>query len=118
VLAVAGTPFFGAYAIAGANGAGITTTAVLLLAGLRNRIVSVSLRAVGGAALRLAAAAPGAGVLGALAGRAMAGWSPLVVSVAGGLIVLAAFAVLARLAGVDEVTTLASQLKRRIRHGR
>jgi hypothetical protein len=38
--------------------------------------------------------------------------------VAGGVVVLAAFAVLARLAGVDEVTELASHLKRRIRHGR
>jgi putative peptidoglycan lipid II flippase len=118
VLAAAGTPLFGAYAIAAANGVGITTTAVLLLAGLRNRIVSVSLLAVGGAALRLAAAAAGAGVLGWLAGRAMTGWSPLTVSVTGGLIVLAVFAGLARLAGVDEVTTPVSQLKRRIRHGR
>jgi putative peptidoglycan lipid II flippase len=118
VLAVAGVHWLHAYAIAAANGAGITTTAVLLLAGLRGRIVTVSLSAVGAAAARLAAAAIGAGAVGWLAGRAMAGWPSAVVAVAGGVVVLAAFAALARLAGVDEVSTLASQLKQRIRHGR
>jgi len=118
VLAVAGVPFLHAYAIAAANGAGITTTAVLLLIGLRGRFVAVSLKAVGGSALRLAAAAAGAGVLGWLAGQAMTGWPSALIAVAGGLVVLAAFAALARLAGVDEATTLAAQLNRRIRHGR
>ena len=118
VVAVAGVPYLGAYAIAAANGLGITTAAVLLLVGLRHRIVTVSLPAMGAAALRLGAAAAGAGVLGWFAGQAMTGWPPLVIGVAGGVVVLAAFAVLARLAGVDEVTEMASHLKRRIRHGR
>jgi putative peptidoglycan lipid II flippase len=118
VLAVAGVPFLHAYAIAAANGAGIITAAVLLLVGLRGRVVAVSLRAVGGAAARLAAAAAGAGVLGWLAGQALAGRPPIVVAVAGGFVVLAAFAGLARLFGVDEVTTVAELVKRRIHHGR
>ena len=118
VLAVAGVPFFHAYAIAAANGTGITTTAVLLLIGLRGRLVAVSLTAVGGAALRLATAAAGAGALGWLAGRLMTDWPPSVAAVAGGAVVLITFAALARLAGVDEATTLAARLNRRIRHGR
>jgi putative peptidoglycan lipid II flippase len=118
VLAVAGVSVLHAYAIAAANGVGITTTAVLLLIGLRGRIVAVSVSAVGAAAARLAAAAAAAGVLGWLAGQAMTGWPPAVIAVAGGVVVLTAFAGLARLAGVDEATAIASQLKRRIRHGR
>jgi putative peptidoglycan lipid II flippase len=118
VVAVAGVSTFGAYAIAAANGIGITTTAVLLLVGLRNRIVAVSLAAVGGAATRLGAAAAGAGVAGWLAERALTGWPPLLVAVAGGVVVLTVFAVLARLAGFDEVTTVVSELKRRIHRGR
>jgi len=118
VLAVAAVPVLDAYAIAAANGVGITTTAVLLLVGLRRRIVAVSLSAVGGAALRLAAAAAGAGVLGWLAGRALAGWPGELVALAGGIVVLAGFAALARLAGFDEATAMASGVKRRIHHGR
>jgi hypothetical protein len=57
-------------------------------------------------------------VLGLIAGRAMAGWPPAVVAVVGGVVVLTAFAGLARLAGVDEATAIASQLKRRIRNDR
>jgi putative peptidoglycan lipid II flippase len=118
VVAVAGMPLLHVYAVAAANGAGITTTAVLLLIGLRHRIVTVSLATVAVATGRLAAAATGAGAVGWLAGRAMAGWPPAVVAGAGGIAVLVAFAGLARLAGVDEVTAVASQLKRRMRHGR
>jgi putative peptidoglycan lipid II flippase len=118
VLAVAGVSVLHAYAIAAANGLGITTAAVLLLIGLRGRVVAVSVSAVGAAAARLAAAAAGAGVLGWLAAQAMADWPPAGVAVAGGVVVLTAFAGLARLAGVDEATAIASQLKRRIRHGR
>jgi putative peptidoglycan lipid II flippase len=118
VLAVAGVPALHAYAIAAANGIGITTTAILLLVGLRGRLVAVSLSAVGAAAARLAAAAAGAGVLGWLVGRAMVGWPPAVVGLTGGIVVLAAFGALARLAGFDEVGALASHLTRRIRHGR
>jgi putative peptidoglycan lipid II flippase len=111
-------PFLHAYAIAAANGAGIVTAAVLLLVGLRGRIVAVSLRSVGEAAARLAAAAAGAGALGFLAGHAMAGLPQIVTAVLGGLVVLAVFAGLARLFGVDEVTEVAQLVKRRIHHGR
>ncbi len=117
VLAAVGVPFLQVHAIAAANGIGITTTAVLLLFGLRARIVAVSVPAVCSAAARLAAAAAAAGLLGWLAGRAMTGWPPALIAVIGGLVVLTAFAALSRLAGFDEVTVLASQLKRRIRHG-
>jgi putative peptidoglycan lipid II flippase len=117
VLAAAGLRLFDAYAIVAANGIGITVTAVLLLSGLRVRIVAISVPAVCGAAVRLAAAAAAAGLLGWLAGRAMTGWPPALIGTIGGLVVLAAFAALSRLAGFDEVTVLASQLKRRIRHG-
>jgi putative peptidoglycan lipid II flippase len=118
VLAVAAVPVLHAAAIAAANGIGITTTAVLLLVGLRRRIVAVSLATVAGAAVRLIAAAAGAGAIGWLAARAMAGLPPVLIGVAGGVVVLAAFVALARLAGFDEVTTVASVLKRRIGHGR
>ena len=117
VLAAVLLPALHAYAIAAANGIGITTTAVLLLAGLRTRLVAVSLPTLAGAAGRLGAAATGAGLLGWLAATAMAGWPPALSVVAGGVVVLAAFAALAHLCGVDEVARLASHLNRRVRHG-
>lgn len=117
VLAVAAVPFFDVYAIAAANGAGITVTAVLLLIGLRGRIIEVSLSAVFADAGRLAACAAGAGAVGWFAGRAMPGWPPIVTAVAGGVLVLAVFTVLARLAGFTEVTAMASQLKEKVRNG-
>jgi putative peptidoglycan lipid II flippase len=107
VLAVVAVPSLHVYAIAAANGAGITTTAVLLLVGLRKRIVAVSLPVVGSATARIAFAAAGAGLVGWLAGRWLpAGWPAFVEAAAGGVVVLAVFVVLARLAGVDEVTNL------------
>jgi putative peptidoglycan lipid II flippase len=117
VVAAGALPFLHAYAIAAGNGVGITTTAVLLLTGLRHRIAAVSLRTVGAGAARLGAAAVAAGLLGWFAQRLMNGWPAPLVGVAGGVIVLVAFAGLAHLAGVDEVGALASQLKRRIHRG-
>jgi putative peptidoglycan lipid II flippase len=118
VLAVAAVPFFDVYAIAAANGAGITVTAVLLLIGLRGRIIAISLTVVFTDAARLAACAAFAGAAGWFAGQAMAGRPPIVIAVAGGVLVLAAFIGLARLAGFTEVTAMASHLKGRIRSGR
>jgi putative peptidoglycan lipid II flippase len=118
LLAVGGVSTWHAYAIAAANGAGIVTTAVLLLIGLRDRIVAVSLRAVGAAAARLAVAAVVAGAAGWLAGRAMTGWAALFSATAGGLVVLLVFAVAAHLAGAGEIAALAEQVRRRIRHAR
>ena len=117
VLAAVLVPGLHAYGIAAANGIGIGITAVLLLTGLRTRLVAVSLPMLAGAAGRLGAAAAGAGLLGWLAGRAMGGWPPAVTALAGGLLVLAAFAGLAHLAGVGEVARLATHLKRRVHHG-
>ncbi|MEV4703386.1 lipid II flippase MurJ [Actinoplanes sp. NPDC049316] len=102
-LAVVAVPWLGAYAIAAANGIGITTTAVLLLLGLRRHIVAVS---VTGATARLAAAAAGAGAAGWLAGRAMTTWAALPTAVTGGLLVLGAFVLLGRLAGIEELRRL------------
>ncbi|MFI7598070.1 lipid II flippase MurJ [Actinoplanes sp. NPDC049681] len=110
-VAAAAVPFLGAYAIAAANGIGITTTAVLLLLGLRARIIAVSVRAVGASAAKLAAAATVAGTAGWLTGRALAAWPPLPTAVVGGLVVLGVFAALARLTGLDEAW------KGRIPHG-
>jgi putative peptidoglycan lipid II flippase len=116
-VAVVATPVAGVTAIAAANGIGITTTAVLLLAGLRRRTVSVSLPAVGSATARLAASAGGATLAGWLAGTAMAGLPSVVVCAVGGLVVVAAFLVLARVTGCTEVTAMASHLMRRLRRG-
>ncbi len=117
-LAVGGVPYLHAYAIAAANGAGIVTTAVLLLVGLRDRIVAVSLRAVGSSAARLGGAAVVAGAAGWLAGHAMAGWPTFFSAAAGGLLVLLVFAGVAHLAGADEIAALAAQIRRRLPHGR
>jgi putative peptidoglycan lipid II flippase len=94
VLAALAVPHFGATGLAAANGIGITVAAVLLLIGLRNRIVAVSLGAVGFSVLRLGAAAVAAGFAGWLAGRAMAGLPSVVVGAAGGLVVLGVFVLL------------------------
>jgi putative peptidoglycan lipid II flippase len=118
VLAAIGAPVLGAYAIAAANGLGITTTAVLLLAGLHRRVLAISIRAVAGAAARLTVVAAVACGAGLFAARLMTGVAPLPQAVAGGLIVLATFTVLARLAGFPEVTAVTSAVSRRVRHGR
>jgi putative peptidoglycan lipid II flippase len=110
VVANACVSWLGVYAIAAANGAGITVTAVALLLGLRTRIVAVSLAALGSTIARLGGAAAGAGAAGWLAARAMTSLPPYTVGVAGGLVVLAVFAVLARLSGVLTIGG--------IRHGR
>lgn len=111
VVAAAAVPFLGAYAIAAANGIGITTTAVLLLFGLRARIIAVSVPAVVASAAKLAATALVAGTAGWLTGRALAAWPPLPSAVVGGLVVLGVFAALAHLTGLDEAW------KGRIPHG-
>jgi putative peptidoglycan lipid II flippase len=118
VLAVVAVPFLGVAAIAAANGTGITTTALLLLVGLRTRSVAVSLSAVGSATARLGTSAVAAAAVGWLAGTVLTGLPSIVVSVVGGLIVLTAFVVMAHVTGSDEVTVAASQVMRRIRHGR
>ena len=112
VVAAIAVRSFGAYGIAAANGLGISTAAVLLLLGLRS--FAPSPRVMVPALLRLAVAAGGAGVAGWLINGALSGQAAPIKVVAGGVVVLIAFAGLARLAGVDEAT----QLFRRIRRGR
>jgi putative peptidoglycan lipid II flippase len=96
-VAVTAAPRFGGPAIAAANAAGITVTAVLLLLGLRKTAVRVPLPEVASDAARLVAAAAGAGGAGWLADRALAGLPSIVDVSVGGLVVLATFAALARL---------------------
>jgi putative peptidoglycan lipid II flippase len=117
-LAVGTVPFLGVTGIAAANGIGITTTAVLLLVGLRTRSLAVSLPAIGTATARLIACAATASALGWLAGAALGGLPSIVVGAAGGPVVLGAFVAMAHLTGAREVTDLTSGLTRRIRHGR
>jgi putative peptidoglycan lipid II flippase len=100
---------FGVTGIAAANGIGITTAAVLLLAGLRRRSLAVPLAPALARAVLAAAVAAGAGWL---AGNLLHQLGPAAVSVAGGLAVLGAFAVTARLLGFDLAVT---ELKRRVR---
>ncbi|GIJ68142.1 membrane protein [Virgisporangium ochraceum] len=100
VLAALLVPHFGGPAIAAANGAGITVTAVLLLVGMRRRVIDVSLASLGAAAARLGLAAAVAAVAGVLCGRVTHG----AVSVfLGGAVMLAVFAVTAYASGVRRV---------------
>ncbi len=114
-VAVVAAPAFGGPGIAAANAAGISVTAVLLLAGLKRRTVAVSLSTVAGAIARLAASAAGAALLGWLTGTALDGRPSIVVSALGGLVVLGSFLGLAYLTGVREVTDLSTKLLRRLR---
>ncbi|WP_327000940.1 hypothetical protein OHA72_38220 [Dactylosporangium sp. NBC_01737] len=108
----------GATGIAAANGLGITTAAVLLLAGLRRREVPVPLGETASTVARAAFAAGAAAGAGWLAGRLLEDLGSTVVSVAGGAVVLGTFAVAARLSGFDEIGTLVSQVGRRVRRAR
>jgi putative peptidoglycan lipid II flippase len=118
VLAALAVSRFGVTGIAAANGIGITTAAVLMLAGLRRRDVAVAARETASMAARAALAAGVAGTAGWLAGRLLEDLGSTVVSAGGGAVVLVAFAVAARLAGFDEIGALVSQLRRRVRHAR
>lgn len=118
LLAVGGVSLFHAYAIAAANGVGIVTAAVLLMFGLRDRVVAISLRSVAAGAARLGAAAVAAGALGWLVAGLTAGQPPALTAVAGGVLVLLVFAGVAHLAGAPEIAMLTAQVRRRIPHGR
>ena len=117
VVAVVAVPHFGGPAIAAANGAGITATAVFLLIGVRRRVIEVSLPALGGAAARLGLAAAGAAAAGFAIGRATAGLPHAVVALAGGATMLVAFLALAHVLGVREVAAVAAQLRAKVRRG-
>jgi putative peptidoglycan lipid II flippase len=117
VVAIVAVPHFGGPAIAAANGAGITATAVLLLVGVRRRVIEVSLPELGAAAARLGLAAAGAAAAGFAIGRATAGMPHAVVALAGGVTMLVAFLALAHVLGVREVAAVAAQLRAKVRRG-
>jgi putative peptidoglycan lipid II flippase len=112
---------WGTHGIAAANAAGITLTAVLLLAGTglrarRHKAVAVDLRRVLGGMARLLAAA---GV------AAAAGWavvplcgSPLQGVAVGSLLVPVVFLAAGYALGAGEVPQLVSAVERRLRHDR
>jgi putative peptidoglycan lipid II flippase len=109
VVAAITVPHFGGPAIAAANGAGITVTAVLLLIGMRRRVIEVSLTTLGAASARLGLAAAVAAVAGVLCGRVTHG---AVAVFSGGVMMLAAFVLAARLLGVPEVTLVLRKVRR------
>jgi putative peptidoglycan lipid II flippase len=91
VVGAGGSPLFGAPAIAAANAAGITVTAMLLLRGVRHRVVPVSPTAIAGLIARLMVPA----VLSCGAGLAilpmLAGLPSSAVVVVGGVVVVAVY---------------------------
>jgi peptidoglycan/xylan/chitin deacetylase (PgdA/CDA1 family) len=105
LAAVAVGPW-GAPGIAGANAAGISLTAAALLVGLRRRMVAVSPVAYGVSLGRLVAAAGGAAVVGWAGAQLLGGLPPLAVALAGGLVVSAAFALLALVTAGPDVRRL------------
>jgi putative peptidoglycan lipid II flippase len=118
VLAAVAVPYLGGPAIAAANGAGITVTAVLLLIGVRRRVIEISLTALGAATARVGLAAAGAAAAGFAVGRLTAGLADVLVVGVGGVVVLATFAVLAHLLGVRDIATVCTALTRKVRrHG-
>lgn len=109
-------PHWGVHGIAAANAAGITTTALLLLRGLRTRMLPIRVRRVTAGLGRLALAAAVATAAGWAAAPLVA--SPLLTALAGGLVVPAAFVVAALAVRAPEVPTLLTAVTRRFRHVR
>lgn len=108
---------WGVYGIAGANAAGITTTALLLLRGLGSRVVSIEVRAISAALGRLAVAAAAAALAGRLAAGAVDAALPSLVL--GALLVPAVFTVTGLAVRAPEVVHLLALTRRRIaRHVR
>ncbi|MGY1454639.1 lipid II flippase MurJ [Streptomyces sp. SS8] len=109
-------PHWGVHGIAAANAAGITTTALLLLCGLRTRVLPVRVRAVAAGLLRLALAAAAATAAGLAAAPLLP--SPLPTAAAGALVVPAAFTAAALAVRAPEVPQLLTAVTRRFRHAR
>ncbi|MDT0380430.1 lipid II flippase MurJ [Streptomyces sp. DSM 42041] len=118
---VALSRLWGTHGIAAANAAGITLTAILLLAGTGSRsrrhvAVAVDLPRVLGGLVRLLAAA----ALAAAAGCAVAQLCgpALLAASAGALVVSAVFLVTGYVLGAGEIPQLVSAVERRLRHDR
>ncbi|SEP81327.1 lipid II flippase MurJ [Streptomyces radiopugnans] len=109
-------PRWGVHGIAAANAAGITTTALLLLCGLRTRVLPVRVRAVAAGLGRLALAAAAATAAGLAAAPLLP--SPLPTALAGALVVPAAFTAAALAVRAPEVPQLLTAVTRRFRHVR
>ncbi|MFH0241520.1 lipid II flippase MurJ [Streptomyces sp. HK10] len=109
-------PRWGVHGIAAANAAGITTTALLLLCGLRTRVLPVRVRAVAAGLGRLALAAAAATAAGLAAAPLLP--SPLPTALAGTLAVPAAFTAAALAVRAPEVPQLLTAVTRRFRHVR
>lgn len=109
-------PRWGVHGIAAANAAGITTTALLLLCGLRTRVLPVRVRAVAAGLVRLTLAAAAATAAGLAAAPLLP--SPLPTAAAGALAVPAAFTAAALAVRAPEVPQLLTAVTRRFRHAR
>ncbi|MFC9970645.1 lipid II flippase MurJ [Spirillospora sp. NPDC127200] len=97
----------GTIALAAGNAAGITLAAVLLLAGVRARVVRISLARVGADLLRLAAATAAAAAAGSAAAAALPpAVPPLLVLVAGAGAVVSVFAAVLAVTGRGHGTPL------------
>ncbi|MEW2414222.1 lipid II flippase MurJ [Streptomyces sp. NPDC046866] len=110
---------WGTYGIAGANAAGITTTAVLLLTGIRSRIMAIQVRRVALSIARLAVASVAACGTGWIAGPMIP--DPLLSAGLGCLLVPAMFGASGMAIRALEVTALSAQIaqtSQRFRHVR
>lgn len=123
VAGAAAAPAWGVHGIAGANAAGISLTALLLLYGLGDRrgrgsgqgqLVGIELRRVRRSVGRLLPAAAAAAAAG-WATAPLCGSAPAAVAL-GALLVPAVFAATALAAGSPEVPRLLSTVTRRFRH--
>ncbi|HEX5565594.1 MAG TPA: lipid II flippase MurJ, partial [Streptomyces sp.] len=109
-------PRWGVHGIAAANAAGITTTALMLLSGLRTRMIRVRMRRVLTDVGRLAVAAGAAAAVGWATAPLLS--SVLLTVLAGALVVPAAFTAAALAVRAPEVPTLLTTATRRFRHVR
>ncbi|MCK1799106.1 virulence factor MviN [Streptomyces sp. XM4193] len=113
VLGAVATPYWGIHGIAGANAAGISLAALLLLRGLSRRMIAVEVPAVLGGVGRLllaTAAAAGAGLLAA----PLLGGAVLPAALFGTVVVAAVFAAAALLLRAPEVPSLMSAARRAV----
>ncbi|MEU1127749.1 lipid II flippase MurJ [Streptomyces sp. NPDC005899] len=106
----------GAEGIAAANALGISTTAVLMLLGLRAHAVAVRAGAVALSLLRPALAAAVAGLAGSLTASSVPG--PLPALAAGCLVVPASFLLTCLALGAPEALHLLALVRQRFPHGR
>ncbi|NEA58500.1 murein biosynthesis integral membrane protein MurJ [Streptomyces sp. SID13666] len=108
--------YWGIYGIAGANAAGITATAVLLLRGLGAQVIAIRARTVAAGLGRLVVAAAAATTAGWATARLLPG--PLLSTTVCCLVVPAIFTAAAAAVRVPEVPHLLATVKRKLPHVR